>query len=386
MSHRPHLLPTLLLVSQAFCGVKVGEPAPAIALDVLLPDQPVANATLSALSGKAVVLEFWATWCGPCYFAIPHLNQLVKQFEGKPIQFLSITDEEEPLVRRFLEKRPISGWVGLDRKGALHQAYGFGGVPVTVLIDAAGKVAAITHPAKLEASHLENLLAGRPVKFPPPESVTDMSLSRNGEEIGAAPLAEILIRPSTTKDMAMGVNQTKYQVKGVTVRWLVAAAYNRPQDRVIGDAIDDPTRYDVSLVVPGAKGESLHGLLPGIVCTAFGIKVTGETRDAEVLVLKSSHGKPEALRSTSTPGKSLWASQNGEVHIVDYPVSVLASILEGQIHKIVIDETGIQGKYDFDFKIDPKDPNSVLDVIRGCGFSIETNTRPLEFLVVSKVQ
>src|SRR5712692_5337033 len=118
------LLPALLLASpQLFCAVKVGDPAPAIELDVLLPNQPVANATLSALAGKAVVLEFWATWCGPCYFAIPHLNQLAKEFERQPVQFLSITDEEQPLVEGFLQKRPINGWIGLDYKGALRKAY-----------------------------------------------------------------------------------------------------------------------------------------------------------------------------------------------------------------------------------------------------------------------
>jgi uncharacterized protein (TIGR03435 family) len=382
------IFPILLLATaQAFSGVKVGEPAPAIELDALLPTRPAANARLSALAGKAVVLEFWATWCGPCYFAIPHLNQLAEQFRDKPIQFLSITDEELPSVEGFLKKRPISGWVGIDRKNALHRAYGFGSVPVTVLIDSQGKVAAISHPGALEAHHLEDLLAGRPVDLPPLEAVTDMSLSRDGAAVGVAPLVDFLIRPSTTKEMSMsGGNKTKFQVKGVTARWLLAAAYNFPQDRVIGDTLDDPTRYDVSLVVPGAKGESLRDLLPGIVCTAFGLKATRQTKDTKVLILKAPHGKPESLRETSTPGKSMWTSQNHEVHIVGFPVSVLASVVQSAVHKNVIDETGIQGKYDFDFTVDSKTPNSVLDVVRKFGFAIEADTRPLEFLVLNKIQ
>ena len=388
MSRHARILPMLLLAStQAFSAVRVGNAAPAIELDALLPTRPVANATLGALAGKAVVLEFWATWCGPCYFAIPHLNQLAEQFRDKPIQFLSITDEELPSVEGFLKKRPISGWVGIDRKNALQKAYGFESVPVTVLIDSEGRVAAISHPAALEAHHLEDLLAGRPVNLPPLEVVTDMSLSRDGAAAGVAPLVDFLIRPSTTKEMSMsGGNKTKFQVKGVTARWLLAAVYNFPQDRVIGDTLDDPTRYDVSLVVPGAKGESLRDLLPGIVCTAFGLKVTRQTKDTEVLILKAPQGKPEALRETSTPGKSLWTSQNQEVHIVGHPVSVLASVVQATVHKNVIDETGIQGKYDFDFTIDTKNPNSVLDVVRKYGFAIEVDTRPLEFLVLSNIR
>src|SRR5260370_5300685 len=258
-SPRVALLSRLLFLTspQSFPAVKVGTPAPAIELDALLPTQPVANATLGTLAGMAVVLEFWATWCGPCYFAIPHLNQLAEQFRDKPIQFLSITDEDLLSVEGFLKKRPISGWVGIDRKNALHKAYGFESVPVTMLIDSEGRVAAISHPAALEAHHLEDLLAGRPVNLPPLEVVTDMSLSRDGAAAGVAPLVDFLIRPSTTKEMSMsGGNKTKFQVKGVTARWLLAAAYNFPQDRVIGHTLDEPTRYDRSLVVPGAQAHS----------------------------------------------------------------------------------------------------------------------------------
>lgn len=382
------VIPILLLVSsQCLAAAKVGGPAPAIELDALLPAQSVANATLGALAGKAVVLEFWATWCGPCYFAIPHLNQLAEQFRDKPIQFLSVTDEELPLVESFLKRRPVSGWVGIDRKNALHKAYGYESVPVTVLIDSSGRVAAITHPAALEAHHLEDLLAGRRVELPFLQDVTNMSLSRDGSNAGSAPLLDLLIRPSARAEMSMsGSSETKFQVKGVTAPWLVAVAYNIPQNRLTGDTVDDPTRYDVSLVLPGAKGASLHDLLPAIVCTAFGLKVTRETRDTKVLIVKAPHGKPASMSETSTPGKSLWTSQNGEVHIVGFPVSVLASVVQDNLKRNVIDETGVQGKYDFDFKIDAKNPNSVLDLVRNYGFAIEEATRPIEFLVVSKIQ
>ncbi len=375
----------LLSFTPGVSATKVGDPAPAIQLDALLPVQPSANATLGALAGKAVVLEFWATWCGPCYFAIPHINQLAEQFRNAPIQFLSVTDEELPLVESFLKKRPISGWIGIDRAGALFKAYGFGGVPVTVLIDGSGKVAAITHPAALEAHHLADLLAGRPVDVPSVDAVTDMSLSRDGAKTGAAALVDCIIRPSTAKDMSMSTGETKFQVKSVNVRWLVATAYNVPQYRVTGDTLDDQTRYDVSLAFPGAKGTSLRDVLPGIISTAFGLKVIRETKDTEVLILRAPHGKPGALIDAATPGKSTLASQNGEVHIANYPVSALASVVEGAVSKDVINETGIQGKYDFDFKIDAKDPKSVFDAVRKYGLAIDEATRPMEFLVVSKL-
>ena len=89
-------------------GPQVGEPAPAIELEGLL------HAPEGDLKGNVVVLEFWATWCGPCIAAIPHLNALTEEFKGKPVRFISVTDEDETKVRKFLEKRTMSSWIGLD--------------------------------------------------------------------------------------------------------------------------------------------------------------------------------------------------------------------------------------------------------------------------------
>ena len=105
----------LCLAFAVTANVKVGQPAPEILLDQLLPDQPVANASLRALKGKAVVLVFWATWCGPCVAAIPHLNELAVQYKDKPIVFLAITPEDRSEIEPFLKKRPIEGWVGIAK-------------------------------------------------------------------------------------------------------------------------------------------------------------------------------------------------------------------------------------------------------------------------------
>jgi hypothetical protein len=118
------------------------------------------------------LLEFWDTRCVPCVAAIPHLNELAAQFIEKPVVFLSVTDENKDYVRAFLRRKPIKGWVAIDGAlAATRTAFAVEGIPETVIVDATGKIAAITHPSKLKAQHLDEILAGKPCSLPPPEPV-----------------------------------------------------------------------------------------------------------------------------------------------------------------------------------------------------------------------
>src|ERR1700744_6269930 len=65
-------------------GPKIGDAPPLLGATDLLQAPPGATFDATSLRGTVVVLEFWATWCGPCVAAIPHLNELADQFKDKP--------------------------------------------------------------------------------------------------------------------------------------------------------------------------------------------------------------------------------------------------------------------------------------------------------------
>jgi cytochrome c biogenesis protein CcmG/thiol:disulfide interchange protein DsbE len=116
----------------------VGRPAPDFALPAV-SGGPVVS--LGDLRGKPVVLNFWATWCVPCYQEHPALTSAARSL-GDDVQFLGVVyDDEEARVREFLRERGSTYPSLLDPGGRTAIAYGVYGVPETYFIDPAGRIA-----------------------------------------------------------------------------------------------------------------------------------------------------------------------------------------------------------------------------------------------------
>src|ERR1043166_3171637 len=144
-------------------GLKPGEEAPPLGLESVLQAPGVSQPSWTSLKGKVVVLEFWATWCGPCIAAIPHLNELADKFKDQPIQFIAITDQDKKVVGPFLRKKPMHAWIGLDTDKSMFKDYRVTGIPHTVVVDPKGIIAAITYPTFLTEQHLKDVLAGKKI-------------------------------------------------------------------------------------------------------------------------------------------------------------------------------------------------------------------------------
>jgi thiol-disulfide isomerase/thioredoxin len=103
---------------------------------------------LSSLKGKVVVVNFWATWCGPCREELPRLRRLAADLEGKGVQFVAVSIDEpkdESKIRPLLEQLHVTPggnfavWVGSNQYAL--QSFGLGGVvPGTVVIGPDGNI------------------------------------------------------------------------------------------------------------------------------------------------------------------------------------------------------------------------------------------------------
>jgi thiol-disulfide isomerase/thioredoxin len=99
---------------------------------------------LSDLKGKVVVVDVWATWCGPCRAMIPHERELVKRLKGKPFVLVSVSaDASKETVKTFLEKNemPWTHWWD-GARGPIYKMLVDRGIPTAYVIDAKGIIRA----------------------------------------------------------------------------------------------------------------------------------------------------------------------------------------------------------------------------------------------------
>jgi peroxiredoxin len=141
----------------------LGKPAPGFKT-VDLNEHPF---ELKSQAGKVVLLDFWATWCGPCVEAMPKVDAVANKFAGRGLVFRAVNGgEDADTIKQFLQTAKLNVPVVLDQDNSIAQAYLVEGIPQTVLIGKDGKVQAVHQgysdqlPNEL-ASEIEALLADK---------------------------------------------------------------------------------------------------------------------------------------------------------------------------------------------------------------------------------
>jgi thiol-disulfide isomerase/thioredoxin len=116
----------------------VGQAAPEIDLELLSGGR----FKLSEYKGQLVVLDFWASWCGPCMQTMPLVERLLEEFDDSEVRLVSVNLEEQPdQIRGVLERHNLNVPVALDLDGVAARRYQANAIPQLVVVDREGRVA-----------------------------------------------------------------------------------------------------------------------------------------------------------------------------------------------------------------------------------------------------
>ena len=224
--------PSIMLLASLFAfqqgpSLKVGSPAPKIEVEAWAQGSPQ-----QITNNKIYVLEFWATWCGPCIEAMPHLSTLSEKYRGK-VEFIgvNIADRQQPGEREAKSKAHldrVNAWVkansqkmrynvALDDAGEFMNknwmlAAGRNGIPCTFVVQN-GKIAFIGHPNELEKP-LAEIVAGKfDLKAAAAKYDADLSLGARAAELrtlaskGDLEVTEIAFQEFKKVDPNKGIGQ-----------------------------------------------------------------------------------------------------------------------------------------------------------------------------------
>ena len=363
----------------------VGDIAPGFNSGEALQTLEREDLEFSTFRGKTTVLEFWATWCVPCIRVIPHLNELAEKLSGKPITFISISnDEDKSRLREFLKKTPLPGISAWDPDRKWFKAYQGVGIPHTVIVDAGGRIAGITSPWNLTVEVLEKVMDGIPINLPPKEaSEVSLDWDRKWDD-GIEPLTQVIIKPvSATGSASMySPGSNRFVADGLVLELLIRLAYEIPAPYLDYRLPHSKRQYRVSAIVPKGQETRLLPLLRESLKSSFGLSIYWETQEKEVLVLKQSPGEKSGLRPSRAEKSASWIVR-GSLYGTKQILERLCLAVAEWIGIPVVDETGLSGQYDWELPYQPGDPSVLIAALRKeLGLEAERSRRQIQVLVV----
>jgi uncharacterized protein (TIGR03435 family) len=347
--------------------------------------------------GKFIVLEFWTTWCAPCIKAVPHLNALQAQFaDRKDLYFISISDEEPDKIRRTLQKVDMRSMVAADDARKTFKGFGVSGIPHTVLIDSKGMVQWVNHPERLNATVLQDFLAGQ-LKA---EASSASDVLPETVSLGDAPEPVVLYRFEVTQEMET-LSKGRSNTIGVTPQGARLIFENHPLSRVFAILMKVPEHqirlpdsiaeraYNIAYIDPAyrisydkdkveealAIIQAARNNLLSRLLDVFGLQQSEETEREEVYVLRVHDASKFEVSDAMV---SHMSSANGVALFGAVKVENMAQVIGNLMNIHLVDETGLSEKYDFHISTETIEDmiNSLLEY----GLEVKREQREVKYL------
>lgn len=421
------ILKTLLLFGICITNVKggditsvvVGQSAPDFEMKNLL-NYSMTSAKLSDFKGKAVILDFWATWCSPCVASLPKMDTLQKNY-GSKLQIILINNEDGERVKEFftkMEKVHRIDLMGEVANGQIFEQYGIKILPHYVWISKDGVVKAISKADQVTAENIETLISDGPLHLKTEDTLPSAKYTAD-----LKPLSGLDDGPQQLQYQSV---ITKYQdgqhsffqiptkpnltytgrrilAKNLPPMMLYRIAYGGekfptgfPSNQVrieVADSLqfiestnrfgDTSLLYCYDLIVPGFMKTDLYVIMKQDLERYFPIRGQIKKQRVNCLVLTA----PDSSKLPVGGGKPLIDKNYYWLKMTNQPFKKLSATLgyylqsKGMPFK---DETGITRDINIDISAKLTDMDSVLSEIRKYGLDLAIAEREIEVLILSE--
>jgi peroxiredoxin len=136
---------------------------------------------LSDYNGKIRILDFWATWCGPCIAKMADLKKLKNQFPND-LEIISISDEKLEKILPFIQKQTLPFQFVVDSNSVISNKFGVSALPFTILLDKKGTIKTINNSSAITHELMRDLIADKPVQFPKPQKIVVSNIADTAQK------------------------------------------------------------------------------------------------------------------------------------------------------------------------------------------------------------
>jgi len=339
------------------------------------------EATIAAQSGRTIVLAFFSTNCESCPKVVPHLNRLSEAFEGEPVTIWTINHEGREPLERFLTEYDLAPPILVDSDFSVQRDYFIGGVPMMVLINPEGVVAAKVHPLEVDEEDIRVVMAGRTPEVPLSPDPAGLLPQGRPEQMA---IAEAIVRPATQSRQPAFSRAGGLRFNATPLREILGAAWSVPGPLVFAEDLLLDAKYDVSVIPPRGKESEAVERLRALLEESFNIDVVKDLRDVDVLVLTAPEGPGPVMTRPARPRTQMQV-RRGVLRARNATMAQVAYQLAEALGRPVIDETGLEDRFDLDVLWRPGDRDDLMRALREqMGVQIERETRELESLQVTR--
>lgn len=341
---------------------RIGDQAPPLTIEEIFEPQsvPGAQALLDwdMVQGKTLVLEFTASWCGPCLAIIPHMNSvfddLRREINEGSIVVIAISNELPKDIRKLSLNHGAKVPLVRDADGSSFEDYWVNGIPFVVLVDPEGVIRALTHPSEITPEAVRAVSRGEPVDL----TLTNASPKRRSwnhylDDASSAVEPKCVVERTDSLAGVLRSNSKtgRIHTSGAVPSVLLATSLGVPQGDIdMRIDVPDDLYFSVDVIPPDGEIGTSRDLLCQALLAELGAECIREKELSTVKLLQRIPNAPPP-----PPGdekESVMEARPGALQLPNVTMPRLVQILRMFSNSPIVDDTGLQDIYNVQLKWD----------------------------------